>query len=122
MGEAGAAAVHVSHRHDSPAFAESDWSWVNPLVGGLVTNPGWYRRLSQVEKDQVNRRLWAEGRLKLEPWLASRVQQPTIRLWPNTRIVAYRDLAGGDYAVTLDDHHGSHVLDVDWIVLPPATR
>src|SRR5215204_3976296 len=30
--EAGASAVHLSHRHASPAFAVADWSWVNPLV------------------------------------------------------------------------------------------
>ena len=32
--------------------------------------PGWYGSLTQIEKDALSRRLWAEGRLKLEPWLA----------------------------------------------------
>jgi cation diffusion facilitator CzcD-associated flavoprotein CzcO len=115
--EAGAASVHVSHRHDSPAFAESDWSWVNPLVDAMVENPGWYRHLTQAEKDKVDGRLWAEGRLKLEPWLASRVRRPTISLWPNTRVVGFRQLAGGGLAITLEGAEGSRLLEVDRIVL-----
>ena len=117
MSEAGAAAVHVSHRHDSPAFARADWSWVNPLVDGMVANPGWYRRLTQAEKDKVSQRLWAEGRLKLEPWLASRVRRPAISLWPNTRVVACRDLADGGFAMTLEGPDGPHGLEIDRIVL-----
>jgi cation diffusion facilitator CzcD-associated flavoprotein CzcO len=117
MGEAGAAAVHVSHRHDSPAFARSDWSWVSPLVDAMVENPGWYRNLTQAQKDEVGRRLWAEGRLKLEPWLASRVQREPISLWPNTRVVACRERADATLQVTLDAGNRSHVLDIDRIVL-----
>ena len=52
--EAGASAVHLSHRHDSPAFAEADWSWVGPLVDGMVENPIWFRKLSQQEQDEVS--------------------------------------------------------------------
>ena len=117
MSEAGAAAIHVSHRHDSPRFTESDWSWVNPLVDDIATNPGWYRRLTQAGKDELGRRLWAEGRLKLEPWLASRVRQPNISLWPNTQVVGFRELAGGGFAITLEGRDGERVLEVDRIVL-----
>ncbi len=117
MNEAGAAAIHVSHRHDSPAFAESDWSWVNPLVDRFATDPGWYRRLTQSAKDELGRRLWAEGRLKLEPWLASRVRAPNIHLWPNTQVAGFRVLPGGGFAITLAGRDGARVLDVDRIVL-----
>jgi hypothetical protein len=117
MNEAGAAAIHVSHRHDSPAFAESDWSWVNPLVDRFATDPGWYRRLTQSAKDELGRRLWAEGRLKLEPWLASRVRAPNIHLWPNTQVAGFRDLPGGGFAITLAGRDGARVVDVDRIVL-----
>jgi thioredoxin reductase len=115
--EAGAAAVHVVHRHDSPVFAASDWSWVSPLVDGMVENPGWYRHLAQAEKDELNQRFWAEGRLKLEPWLAPRVRRPQITLWPNTRVVGGRQLADGGFAMTLEGAGGSRVLDTDRIVL-----
>ena len=45
LNEAGAASVHVVHRHDSPRFAEADWSWVGPLVERFEDEPGWYRSL-----------------------------------------------------------------------------
>ncbi len=85
--ETGAAAVHLSHRHPSPAFAESDWSWVNPLVEGFVENPNWFRRLSDDEKSAITQRLWAEGRLKVEPWLESRLRDERVKFWPQTEVI-----------------------------------
>jgi len=84
--EAGAAAVHISHRHPSPAFTAADWSWVNPIVDNIAADPNWFRRLSQIEKDDVNHRLWAEGRLKVEPWLESRLNNERVKVWPQTQI------------------------------------
>ena len=84
--EAGAAAVHLSHRHESPAFAVADWSWVNPLVDNIATDPNWFRRLSQTDKDDVNHRLWAEGRLKIEPWLEARLNDDRVKVWPQTEL------------------------------------
>ena len=84
--EAGAAAVHLSHRHESPAFAVADWSWVNPLVDNIATDPNWFRRLSQTDKDDVNHRLWAEGRLKIEPWLQARLNDDRVKVWPQTEL------------------------------------
>jgi FAD-dependent urate hydroxylase len=114
LNEAGASAVHVSHRHDSPAFAEADWSWVNPLVDAMVDNPGWFRRLTPAEKDDVNHRLWAEGRLKVEPWLESRVLKETTQLWPRTQVARCEQLPGGELAVALDN---GQLLAVDHIIL-----
>jgi len=85
--EAGARAVYITHRHDSPAFAEADWSWVSPLVDAIGDNPNWFRRLSQAEKDDVNHRLWAEGRLKVEPWLEARLNNDRVRVLPRTEVV-----------------------------------
>src|SRR6476469_4443356 len=34
--EAGAAAIHLSHRHASPAFDVADWSWVNEMVDHIA--------------------------------------------------------------------------------------
>jgi cation diffusion facilitator CzcD-associated flavoprotein CzcO len=84
--EAGAAAAHLTHRHASPAFAVADWSWVNPLVDNIAKDPNWFRRLSQTEKDDVNHRLWAEGRLKVEPWLESRLNDERVKVWPQTQL------------------------------------
>ncbi len=114
LNEAGAAAVHVSYRHDSPAFRIADWSWVNPLVDSMMDDPGWFRRLSQEEKDAVSHRLWAEGRLKVEPWLESRVMKDAVRLWPKTQLVACEDLPHGGLAVKLDN---GETLMVDHVIL-----
>jgi FAD-dependent urate hydroxylase len=116
--EAGAEAVHVSYRHDTPLFTTSDWSWVNGIVDRMSADPGWYRRLSAEEKVQLNRRFWEEGRLKLEPWLASRIDHPTIRLHPNTQV---KDTRVGDSGihVTLDNEE---VLTVDEVVFATGYR
>ncbi len=118
LNEAGAAAVHVSHRHASPAFAEADWSWVNPLVDAMVENPGWFRNLSAAEKEGVSHRLWAEGRLKVEPWLESRVMWPSVTLWPKTEVSACAEQADGSLAVTLRAIDGSDesTVTVDQVI------
>jgi cation diffusion facilitator CzcD-associated flavoprotein CzcO len=112
--EAGASAVQVSYRHPTPAFAASDWSWVNPLVGAMEANPGWFRNLSQSEKEALNHRFWSEGRLKVEPWLEPRVQQEKVTLWPQTQVVACDLIPSGKLRVRLD---GGDRLSVDHIIL-----
>lgn len=85
--EAGAKEIFISHRHDSPAFKTSDWSWVNPLVDAMAGNPNWFRHLSQDEKDAISQRQWAEGRLKLEPWLEARLAGDRVRILSRTEVV-----------------------------------
>ena len=108
--EAGAAAVHLSHRHPSPAFAVADWSWVNPLVDNMVANPNWFRHLSQAEKDEVSHRLWAEGRLKIEPWLEARLNDDRVKLWPQTELESCSE----NLEVTLNN---GATFNVDQIIL-----
>lgn len=100
--EAGASTICISHRHDTPSFEESDWSWVNPLVDAMADNPTWFRRLSQQEKDEVSRRQWAEGRLKLEPWLAPRLAGDRVRVLPKTEIAKSVE-QNGELVVTLSN-------------------
>src|ERR1700754_425991 len=112
--EAGAAAVHVAHRHDSPTLEEADWSWVNALVDNMVENPNWFRNLSQQEKDQIAHRMWAEGRLKLEPWLGPRLQNDRVHVWPRTEVLSCREQ--GDGALQVELSSGETVV-VDRIIL-----
>jgi thioredoxin reductase len=100
--EAGAQTVYISHRHDSPSFAVSDWSWVEPLVDRMNDDPNWFRRLSQDEKDTLNKRLWAEGRLKLETWLEPRISNGKVKVLPRTEIVRCVE-RNGDVIVALSD-------------------
>jgi thioredoxin reductase len=117
--EAGADAVHISHRHDSPSFSESDWSWVDPLVARFDQDPGWYRRLSPDEQEAVNHRLWAEGRLKVEPWLEARCRTNGITVWPRTQVVSAVESHRGDIDVTLDN---GAVISVDQIIFATGYR
>ena len=112
--EAGAAAVHLSHRHASPAFKVADWSWVNPLVDNMVQNPAWFRQLSQEEKTDVSHRLWAEGRLKVEPWLETRLKSDRVNVWPHTELVSCTQNENGELTAVLSN---DKVINVDKIVL-----
>ena len=112
--EAGASAVHLSHRHATPAFDVADWSWVNELVDNMAEDPNWFRRLSQTEKDEVSHRLWAEGRLKLEPWLAPRLKGDRVRLWPQTHLVSCTETPNGELEVVLSN---GETITIDTIVL-----
>ena len=112
MREAGVAAVDLCYRHDTPAFAASDWRWVNPIVDRMADDPGWYRRLSPDAKQQLDQRFWSEGRLKLEPWLASRIKHASIKLHPRTAVTGADQGASG-IEVALDS---GEVLTVDHVV------
>ena len=101
LAEAGASAVHVCHRHETPVFARSDWSWIEPTLDRIENEPDWYRRLSEAERDALNDRFMAEGRLKLEPWLGPRLDRREIILRPRTRIVGC-ERRGDDLLVRLD--------------------
>ena len=45
LAKAGAAAIHISHRHAGPRSTETDWSWANLFIQRIYQTPGWYRRL-----------------------------------------------------------------------------
>ena len=112
--EAGAAAVHISHRHESPAFKAADWSWVGELVDAMVENPNWFRQLSQEERDAVSQRHWAEGRLKVEPWLEARIMNDVVKVWPRTEVIACEVESNGEIKVKLSN---DETLLVDHIIL-----
>ncbi|HTE86954.1 MAG TPA: FAD-dependent oxidoreductase [Dehalococcoidia bacterium] len=102
MAEAGAAAVHVSHRHEQPRFQASDWSWVGAMIDATAAQRGWWRNLPSAERESIRRHFWAEGRLKLEPWLAPRLNRAAIRSWPRTALVACEEAAGGALSMRFD--------------------
>ena len=112
--EAGAAAVHLSHRHASPAFAVAEWSWVKPLVDNMVEDPNWFRRLSQKEKDDISYRMWSEGRLKIEPWLEPRLRNERVKVWPQTEVSSCVVNETGELEVKLTK---GEAITVDKLVL-----
>jgi FAD-dependent urate hydroxylase len=112
--EAGAKAVHLSYRHDTPAFKPSDWSWVAPMVDAMVKNPAWFRNLPENEKEEVNHHVFVEGRQKVEPWLETRVMNDQIRLHPRTNLAGCQEELGGALKVMLDN---GETFTVDHIIL-----
>ncbi len=114
INENGAAAIHVSHRHETPQFAKSDWAWVGPMMDTMTKNLDWFRNLPKRKREEIQRRFWAEGRLKLEPWLWPRINKENIKIWPSSRVVACKELPTGELEVKLDI---GERLTVDHIIL-----
>lgn len=85
--EKGASEVHVSYRHDTPEFAVAHWDWVMDVVNNIGQHPTWFRELNSEDKEKYRYKLWAEGRLKVEPWLDERVHHSNVYLHPQTQVV-----------------------------------
>jgi cation diffusion facilitator CzcD-associated flavoprotein CzcO len=117
--EAGGTEVHVSHRHPLPRFAPSDWSWVSALVRATGESVGWWRHQPPAAQEAICQRFWAEGRLKLEPWLGPRLDHDNIHLWPNTRLARCTALPGGPLRVALDT---GATFEVDHVILATGYR
>jgi len=101
LAEAGAAALYVVHRHDSPSFETSQWGFVDELMGNTIRIPGWFRRLPSAERDTIAQRFWAEGRLKLEPWLTARLAESVVQRRPGTSVAVCREMSSGEIEATL---------------------
>ena len=114
LNESGADEVHVVHRHATPAFEQSDWSWVLGSVAGMVDNPAWYRQLSDEARDDLNLKFWNAGRLRLEPWLWPRLQFDSVKLWPLTIVSECAEDSAGALQIALDS--GERIV-VDQIIL-----
>lgn len=114
LAEAGAAEVHVVHRHATPRFEPSNWDWLEPLMEAAEAEPGWFANLSEEERRSIHQRFWEEGRLKLEPWLAPRLDRPEVHLWPEHEVVEW----DGRTAVL----RPRRTLEVDRVVLATGYR
>ena len=117
--ENGAGEVHVTYRHETPAFSESDWSWMTTLLEFMEVNPGWYRSLSPQAQEAIGRRFLSEARMKLAPWLFPRVNQPDVFLHPYTTVRACHFSRSGELSVALSD--GTQV-SVDRVILATGYR
>ncbi len=114
LADTGADRIDMTYRHDTPSFEPSDWSWVGELMARTQAEPGWYRRLTEYDRSELGQRFWAEGRLKLEPWLAPRIDKPFVHLWPHTNIKSCQQLADSRVALELDN---LTQLTCDFIIL-----
>jgi cation diffusion facilitator CzcD-associated flavoprotein CzcO len=119
LAEAGAARVDVVHRHDTPEFTPSDWSFVDDLLVRTRQTRGWFRRLRESERAAIVQRFWQVGRLQLEPWLADRIARDSVHLWPRAQ-PAEIDAAPGE-AVTVALGDGTR-LETDHVLLATGYR
>ena len=102
------------YRHDPPSFEASDWGFVNELIDNTIRIPGWFRRLPAAEREGISQRFWAEGRLKLEPWLTPRLPEHVVQHRPRTAVATCRELTSGEIDITLS---GGEQLVVDHVLL-----
>ena len=119
LADEGAERVHVVHRHDPPDFAPADWGFVDGLMDLTTRVPGWFRGLPDEEREAIARRFWAEGRLKLEPWLTPRLTSPPVQRWPRASVAACREVDGGAVHAELSS---GETLPVDHVVLATGYR
>jgi cation diffusion facilitator CzcD-associated flavoprotein CzcO len=106
--------IHVVYRHDTPEFTASDWHFVDSLMDLTATVPGWFRNLPSEEREAIAKRFWAEGRLRLEPWLTPRLEKPSVHRWPNASVATCKEFPGGEIEVELST---GVRLAVDYVVL-----
>jgi thioredoxin reductase len=113
--EHGAAAVTIVHRHPSPAFAESDWSFVAGDIQSAQATPGWFANLPTDERRAIERRFWGEGRLKLEPWLGKRLRNLDVTVIQNTSVTAFDTTPDGVIRATLAGERNDTLI-VDHVI------
>jgi thioredoxin reductase len=114
IGEAGAERIDIVHRHDVPRFEHVSWKFVDAYMEQTVHVPGWWRHLTQDERDAIGRQFWSVGRLTLEWWLTPRLTGEVFHRRPGVSVLDVRDGPhDGEVSVTLssDDR-----LTVDYIV------
>lgn len=109
-----AAHVDIVYRHDTPEFTPSDWSWVYPLIEKTRKDPGWFRRLSQTEKDAIDSKFWFEGRGQLEDWLVKKYDRDNVKIWPNTSVSQCKAMENGNLKIGLNN---GAFLEIDHIIL-----
>jgi FAD-dependent urate hydroxylase len=112
IGEQGAERIDIVHRHDVPQFERISWKFVDAQVDSMLAVPGWWRHLSNSERQRITRQFWEAGRLTLEWWLVPRLATDQIHRWSGTSVSDIRENKG---AVVADLSNGEH-LSVDCVV------
>lgn len=114
IAENGASEIHVSHRHETPDFTESDWEWIKEHLDEMIRDSEAHINMPTEKKQAIDQRFWEEGRLKLEPWLKTRIDAGNINVWPQSEMKGCE--AAGDNSVKVTFMSGETV-EVDHIVL-----
>ena len=111
--EHGGERIDIVHRHDVPRFDRVSWTFVDAHVENTINVRGYWRNLSESERDSIARHFWEVGRLTLEYWLTPRLDWAGLHRWPGTEVVETRSASGNELRVTLSN---SERLSVDHVV------
>ena len=85
---------------------------MDDYVASMLAVPGWWRALSQSERERIGRQFWEVGRLTLEWWLTPRLTTNQFHRWPGTSVI---DISEDTGDVIADLSNGER-LAVDRIV------
>lgn len=120
IAEHGAARVDIVHRHETPRFEVGDWRFVDELMANTLAHRGWWRRMSDGDREAIGRRFWEAGRLTLEHWLVPRLDRPNVQPRPRAEVVEAAEAPGsGELTVRLST--GDRIA-VDRVVLATGYR
>lgn len=114
MAEQADAQAYIVHRHETPPFVDSDFSWIGPEVQNTTYLRGWFRNLPEAQQQAIDNRVYLEGRLKMEPWLKPRLDAGGARIWSNTAARSCSPASNGRIQVQLDNGTS---LTVDHVML-----
>ncbi len=117
--EHGAARIDIVHRHEVPRFERVSWKFADAHVERTLQVPGYWRNLTQNERDAIARRFWEVGRLTLEYWLTPRLDWDGITRWPGTEVAGVTPAGDGSLRVALS---GGAELTVDRVVFASGYR
>jgi thioredoxin reductase len=115
----GAERVDVIHRHETPAFAEVSWAFLDGYVDQALAHRGWWRGLSPADQQSIALEFWQVGRLTLEDWLVPRLRADVVGSHPRTEVRSAESV--GDGPVTLELSDGEAVV-VDHVVFASGYR
>ena len=114
ISENGASEIHVSHRHEAPEFTDSEWNWINSYLHNMTEDPGTHLNMPKAHREELDKRFWIEGRLKLEPWLKPRIDKETVNVWPESEMSGCEETTDGALKV---EFKSGETITVDHIVL-----
>jgi cation diffusion facilitator CzcD-associated flavoprotein CzcO len=118
--EHGAARVDIVHRHEIPRFERVSWKFVDQHIEQTVAVRGYWRKLSQADRDAIARRFWEVGRMTLEYWLTPRLRSQEVIRWPAASVVEIRQRPhANELEVSLT---GSVKLTVDRVLFASGYR
>jgi thioredoxin reductase len=115
----GAERVHVIHRHETPAFAKADWSFVDRYVDQTLAQRGWWRGLSPAAQQSIALEFWQVGRLTLEDWLLPRLRRSVVASHPRTAVTSVESTGDGPVTLKLSD---MEAVVVDHVIFASGYR